>query len=110
MNRPRMTSAASAMLRLLLQRAGDERHRIFLSNWSSVDWQSLTFTGERHRISFVIGGNAPTKFAQLWTAGISEADFDLPGGFVADIALVGTIRARDDGAALVELEALTLVD
>ena len=67
MNRPRMTGAATALLRLLLQRAGQERHRILLSHWSSVDWQSLTFTGERHEACFTIVGEDAMSLAERWT-------------------------------------------
>lgn len=110
MNRPRMTAYATALLRLLLQRAGEDRNRIFLSCWSTVDWQSLTLEGERHEACFTIGGPDPLKFAALWLAGLSDAEFDLPRGFVADIEVTAGPRLRDDGAVEVEIGALTLDD
>ncbi|GLR46327.1 hypothetical protein GCM10007925_00380 [Sphingomonas astaxanthinifaciens DSM 22298] len=110
MNRPRMTAYATALLRCLLQRAGEDRNRIFLSHWSTSDWQSLTLEGERHEASFVVSGDRAEAFAALWLAGLSDAEFDLPRGFVADIELAGPPRVRDDGAVEVEIAALTLDD
>nr|WP_314444658.1 hypothetical protein [uncultured Sphingomonas sp.] len=110
MNRPRMTFYATALLRCLLQRAGEDRNRICLSQWSTVDWQSLTLEGERHEASFVISGDKAEAFAALWLAGLSDAEFDLPRGFVADIEVTGRPTVREDGAVLVEIGALTLND
>jgi hypothetical protein len=54
-----MSRAASALLRALLDRAGDQRARILLSEIHSVDWQSLTLAGERHQIRLrILGPNA----------------------------------------------------
>lgn len=110
MNRPRMTFYATALLRCLLQRAGEDRDRIFLSSWSTIDWQSLTMEGERHEASFVVSGDRAEAFAALWLAGLSDAEFDLPKGFVADIELNGRPTVREDGAVMVEISALTLND
>lgn len=110
MNRPRMTSSAAALLRLLLQRAGEERHRILLSEWSSVDWQSLTFTGERHLAQFVVTGPYADALVERWTAGLPEAEFNLPHGFVAEIKLASAPQHREDGCITVAMEALTLAD
>jgi hypothetical protein len=81
-----MTGAATALLRLL-QRAGEERHRILLSQWSSVDWQSLTFAGERHQATFTVSGADAMALAGRWTDGLGEEEFDLLNGFVAEIGL-----------------------
>jgi hypothetical protein len=110
MNRLRMTGYATALMRCLLQRAGEDRNRIFLSQWKSVDWQSLTLDGERHEASFVVSGDGAMAFAHLWLAGLSDAEFDLPRGFVADIEVTSGPRLRDDGAVEVEISALTLDD
>jgi hypothetical protein len=105
-----MTGAATALLRLLLQRAGEERHRILLSHWSSVDWQSLTFTGERHEASFTVAGEDAMALAGQWTAGVGEDKFDLPSGFVAEIGVSAAPSRREDGLVTVGIEALTLAD
>lgn len=110
MNRPRMTSYATALLRLLLLRAGEDRNRVCLGNWSTVDWQSLTLEGERHEASFVVTGTGAMAFANLWLAGLSDAEFELPRGFVADIEVTAGPRLREDGAVEVEIGALTLDD
>ena len=105
-----MTSAATALLHLLVQRAGEESARIALSDWTSVDWQSLTFAGERHAACFVVSGPDAEELTTRWTAGLGEAEFNLPRGFVAEIRLTGEPRAREDGSMTVSLEALTLND
>jgi hypothetical protein len=105
-----MTFYATALLRCLLQRAGEDRDRIRLTHWSTVDWQSLTMEGERHDASFVVSGERAEAFSALWLAGLSDAEFDLPKGFVADIELTNRPTLRDDGAVLVEISALTLND
>ena len=110
MNRPRMTAYANTLLRLLLQRAGEDCNRIFLSKWTTVEWNSLTLDGERHSVIFAIEGPDPLRFAELWLTGISEAEFDMPRGFVADIEVVGRPTLREDGKAEVEIAALTLDD
>lgn len=110
MNRPRMTAYANALLRCLLQRAGEDRNRIFLRDWSTVDWHSLTLEGERHEASFIVSGEGAMAFAHLWLAGLSDAEFELPRGFVADIELAYPLFQREDGAIEVEIAALTLDD
>lgn len=111
MNRLPMTCAASALLRSLLARAGDHRSRILLSDWTTTDWQSLTFIGERHRAGFVLSGPQPLELASAWTDGLGDAEFDLgSSGFVAEIALREPPALRSDGCVLVRLEALTIAD
>ena len=109
MNRPRMTGSATALLRSLLQRAGLEQNRIFLTDWTSTEWQSLTFTGERHVAGFMVRGSDPRKLALRWIEGLEEAELAIgPAAFVGDIRARVSGQPRDDGAILVEVEALTL--
>ena len=111
MNRLRMTSAASALCRSLMERAGADRNRILLSDWVTIDWQSLTFNGERHRAGFVVTGPDPAALAARWTEGLADAEFSIGAAhFVAEIALVGSPAVREDGAVQVEIEALTISD
>jgi hypothetical protein len=88
----------------------NERHRIVLSSWTTVDWHSLTFAGERHRARFSVTGVDAAELATQWTGGIEDADLPLGGGrFVADL----TVTANDlqpDGSVRIDLEALTLDD
>ena len=110
MSRPLLSSAGGALLRALLTKANNEQHRIVLTSWVSVDWQSLTFAGERHQASFRINGADAAELGRRWTHGLDEAELPLGGGrFVADIK-VGAQTAQPDGSVLVELEALTLED
>lgn len=109
MNRPRMTAAATALMRALLQRAGADQHRIFLTDWASTDWHSLTFAGERHVAGFAIHAPDAEALATRWTTGLDEADLPIgSASFVADIAVRGPPEPREDGGVLVVIEALTL--
>jgi hypothetical protein len=110
MNRPRLTAFANALYRCLLQRAGEDRNRICLRDWTTVDWQSLTLEGERHEASFMVVGDKAMAFAQLWVAGLSDAEFDLSRGFVADIDVIEPLIGREDGCVDVRIGALTLKD
>lgn len=105
-----MSPAASGLLRALLRRAGIGRDRILLTDWRSTDWQSLTLMGERHRVRLRIPGpGAPDVVARL-TDGLEEAEFEIGGQIVADIALSGKPQARDDGSIEVAIEALTVAE
>jgi len=105
-----MSPAASGLLRALLNRAEISRDRILLTDWRSTDWQSLTLMGERHRVRLrVPGPEAPAIMARL-TDGLEEAEFEIPGQIVADIALTGRPQARNDGSVEVAIEALTIAE
>ena len=105
-----MSRAAMGLLRALIARAGMSRDRILLSEWRSVDWQSLTFVGERHAISLRIAGPHSDSIAKRLTAGLENADFVIPGQIVADIAVTGEPRLGSDGSTELSLEALTIAE
>ena len=105
-----MSRAAMGLLRALIGRAGVPHDRILLTEWRSVDWQSLTFVGERHNISLRIIAPHSDSIAQRLTSGLEEADFVIPGQIVADIAVVGTPKLRSDGSTELSLEALTIAE
>ncbi|MEO7410741.1 MAG: hypothetical protein ABIU10_05405 [Sphingomicrobium sp.] len=105
-----MSTAAAGLLRALLARTGVDRNRILLSNFRSTDWNSLTFAGERHHILLRIPGPGATPVAALLVEGLEEADFSIPGQIVADIALTRPPAQLDDGAMMVEIEALTVAE
>ncbi len=105
-----MSRAAAGLLRALLERGGEERHRILLSEVRSVDWQSLTLAGERHAIQLRISGPDAAPVAARFLAGIEDAEFAIPGQILADIALARPVRSEFDGSITVELEALTVVE
>ncbi|WP_294174599.1 hypothetical protein [uncultured Sphingomonas sp.] len=104
-----MTSAACGLLRALVARAGNDR--ILLSDWTTIDWHSLTFSGEKHHAGLVFSGTDAPARVDRWAGGLAEADLDLgTSGFLAEIALAAPPRTRDDGSVLVEVEALTIAD
>src|SRR5690349_15243821 len=109
MMRLAMSQAAMALLRALIGRAGVPRDRILLNSWHSVDWQSLTFVGERHSISLRITGPHSEAIARRLTQGLEDADFVIPGQIVADISVVGE-KPCGDGSMELSLEALTIAE
>ena len=104
-----LSAAAALLLHSLLARAGLDQDRILLSKFRSVDWQSLTFTGERHEIGLRLRGPGAEDALARLRDGLVEAEWDLHGHVVADILIVAT-RAASDGSIDVDLEALTLSD
>jgi hypothetical protein len=108
MNRLPLSSAAAALFRAILDRASLSRDRILLTHYRSVDWQSLTFVGERHEFGFRLPGpDADAVFARL-TDGLGEAEFKLPRHVLADIVLSSKPVRSDDGSLSFGIEALTL--
>ena len=108
MTRLPMSSAAAALLRALLARAGEDKNRILLTDFRSTDWQSLTFTGERHHIELrVVGENAAAVVTAL-SGGLGESEFAIPGQIVADILVIGEPRHEPDGSLGLTIEALTI--
>ncbi|TMJ18073.1 MAG: hypothetical protein E6G94_00755 [Alphaproteobacteria bacterium] len=85
----------------------DSAHRILLTGIRSVDWQSLTFAGERHEIDFRFAGPNARAVAEQFLVGLADAEFCISGHIVADIA--GTIAAKDGIESVsVAIEALTI--
>jgi hypothetical protein len=105
-----MSSAAAALMRALAARSGAERNRILLTDAYSTDWQSLTFTGERHRLSLRISGADSPAVAERICVGLEDCEFSIAGVVVADIAIAGAPRRAPDGATELVIEALTIVD
>lgn len=105
-----MSAAAAGLLRALFSRAGVDRDRILLIEFRSTSWSSLTFDGERHRISLRIPAPDAERTLGLLTRGLGDADFAISGHIVADIAAAGPPAIQHDGSILLELEALTVAD
>lgn len=108
MNRMAMSQAASGLVRALVARSRADRNRILLIDVESVDWQSLTFTGERHQIAFRVTGLDSAEIVKQMCAGLEDAEFSIPGLIVADVALVGAPARHPDGATELTIEALTV--
>jgi hypothetical protein len=103
-----MSPAASGLVRALIGRARVPRDRILLSEIRSVDWQSLTFTGERHKIALRVPGPNSGEIAERLTARLEDAEFSIPGVLVADIGVAGAPQVGLDGATSLIIEALTI--
>ena len=110
MMRPALSPAAAGLLRALLGRAGIDRDRILLSDFRSVDWQSLTFIGERHEIRLRLPGPDAATIAALLTDGLEEAEWLVPGQIVADVGVAGPWVHNPDGSIGLSLEALTIAE
>lgn len=105
-----LSPVATGLLRALIARAETHRDRICLIDCTSVDWQSLTFIGERHELTLrVLGPQADAISARL-TDGLEDAQLPLRGHIVADIALAAPPLSCSDGSIELSIEALTLVD
>lgn len=103
-----MSKAAIALLRGLIKCSGVPRDRILLSGWRSIDWQSLTFIGERHEIELRIAGSDSGAVARRLKDNIAEAEFDIGGHLVADIEVIGEPWCHPDGSTSLSIEALTV--
>ena len=108
MNRVATSAAASTLLRCLIGRARVPRNRILLTDVVSVDWRSLTFTGERHQLDLRIPGPDSRLIVERMCKGLEDAEFSIPGVIVADIGLaVAPVHALD-GSTIITIEALTV--
>ena len=105
-----MSRAAGGLLRALLKRGGDQRHRILLTDIRLVDWHSLTLAGERHVIGLRIAGPAAELIVAPFLAGIEDAEFVIPGQILADIALARQPERARDGSVTLQMEALTVAE
>lgn len=110
MSRIPLSPAAAALLRVLGGRARIARDRILLTDAHSVDWRSLTFTGERHHIALRIAGPAARTAMGRMCAGLEDAEFSIPGLLVADIRAVGSPSDASDGSIELTIEALTICE
>jgi hypothetical protein len=108
MTRIPISPAAAAFLRVLCARAAVPRDRILLTDAHSIDWQSLTFTGERHHIGLRVTGPGSRDAVHRMCAGLDDAEFSIPGLLVADIGLSGTPAQTIDGSTELTIEALTI--
>ena len=103
-----LSPAAAGLLRALLARAGVDRDRILLSEFRSIDWQSLTFMGERHEMELRVPGPNAAELVDRLTADLADADFAIPGQIVADIGLEHPPSRNPDGSFSLFIEALTI--
>ena len=105
-----LSPAAAGLLRALLARAGIDRDRILLTEFRSIDWQSLTFIGERHEMQLRVPGPQARDLVDRLTAGLADAEFAIPGQIVADIGLERPPVEHRDGSMTLHIEALTIAE
>jgi hypothetical protein len=74
---------------MLIGRVGVQRDRILLTEVSSIDWQSLTFIGERHHFELRVPGIDSKQIVARLCDGLEDAEFSIPSQIVADINIVG---------------------
>lgn len=105
-----LSPAAAGLLRALIGRAGIDRDRILLTDFRSIDWQSLTFIGERHEMELRVPGPDADLLADRLIMGLSDAEFAIPGQIVADIGLERPPARNRDGSVTLHIEALTIAE
>jgi hypothetical protein len=105
-----LSPAAAGLLRALLARAGINRDRILLTDFRSIDWQSLTFVGERHEMELRILPPHAKQIATGLSEGLADAEFSIPGQIVADIGLERPPSHSRDGSVSLHIEALTIAE
>ena len=108
MMRLALSPATAGLLRALIQRGNCPRDRILLTEHRSVEWQSLTFIGERHELLLRITGPGAAGIAAAIADGIEDAEFTISGQIVADIACAGDRKEASDGSVTLRIEALTI--
>jgi hypothetical protein len=81
-----------------------------ISPIQSVDWQSLTFTGERHEIELRVPGPNSGEIFERMCDRLEVAEFSIPGVIVADIGVRGEAKLALDGSTSLTIEALTIAD
>ena len=105
-----LSPAAAGLLRALIARTGIDRDRILLTDYRSIDWQSLTFIGERHELELRIPAPDAKAIALRLTEGLTEAEFAIPGQILADIGLERPPTDNPDGSVTLHMEALTIAE
>ena len=105
-----LSPAAAGLLRALIARAGVGRDRILLTEFRSIDWQSLTFVGERHEMELRVPGPGADDLAARLIDHLDEAEFAIPGQIVADIGLARPPTPNSDGSIALHIEALTVAE
>ena len=54
-----------------------------------VGWESVTFSGTRHRMTWAFGGTEEVAGGEAMIALLPDHEFDIPGHLVADAAVTG---------------------
>jgi hypothetical protein len=102
--------AIIGFLRALRANFANFRGAFRIEEVASTPWASVTFSGARHRVALILEGEAAAAAADTFLAGMEDAEFDLPGHILADIALAGLERRDEGNCVRLTLEALTVED
>lgn len=102
--------AATALLRCLCATFGSFEGAFRVDELSSRSWASVTFSGARHRIAFSLVGAGAAGAAEAFVDRLDEAEFDLRGHIVADVALLAEDRSPSGDRVQLSLEVLTVED
>ena len=94
--------AGTLLERALVASASAAGCPITVESRRSMPWYSATFAGERHEMAVRADAGAALVY---WLETLPEAEFELRGHCVADLAVAGVA----DGG-VIALEALTLID
>ncbi len=81
-----------------------------LRDFRSVDWQSLTFIGERLEMELRIPPPDADRVASRLVDRLADAEFAIPGQIVADIGLRRPPSGEPDGSVTLHIEALTIAE
>jgi hypothetical protein len=104
------TDGATAFLRALGEHFGHFGGLFRVDELSSRNWASVTFSGARHTVAFSLEGEGAAEAADAFVAHMAEAEFDLRGHIVADVALAGQERSAAGDCIRLRIEALTVED
>jgi hypothetical protein len=101
-----MSDATTELIRVL----GLAFSNFTVEDVRSRDWASATIIGVRHTLTFRTEGEVAQAAADRFLNDLAEAEFDLRGHIVADIALVSESRTSGPRGPLVRIciEALTV--
>lgn len=102
--------AATALLRALSACFAGFEGAFRVEELSSRSWASVTFSGARHRIAFSLEGPGAGAAADAFIDQMAEAEFDLQGHILADIALAGEDRSPGGERVQISIDALTVED
>lgn len=107
-NEAKAIRARDPLPRLLAQLMARAEEPASVARAASRPWASALFQGRRHVVTLRLSGVSAPERARRFCQGIEEAEWTLPGHFVADISVDGA-RSDADGE-WIELSALTIED
>lgn len=102
--------AATAFLRALRARFEAFCGTFRVEELVSRSWASATFSGARHRASFILSGPGALAAADEFVATLDEAEFDVRDHILADLSLVSRESDEEASRVRIRLEALTVED